>query len=272
MAKQKRLDTRYAWIEASLRYAGVFDKVSYGRTFDINPPQISADQQEFVLAFNHEARYRDDPEGTDGPLAIVKGKIAVLSALPKDPVFDIPDMRDWLKTMSTIPFVQLNQFRRVDPEESVLSAICEAILKKKPISIRYFSQSSGETMRIISPHSIVDTNGRLHVRSFDHEKDRFSDFVMTRIDEISDAPKGQKYEPADSDLDWRDEARLEIRPNPVVDEDQTRVVISDYGIDAETKARNIQLPKALSFYLKVELVGPTDGYVSPIVVDEEMAG
>jgi len=260
MSKQKRLETRYAWIEASLRYAGRFEKVSYGNWFDINAPQISADQAGFVRAMNHECMHREKRNGAveSGPvLAIIKGKIAILRPLPSTPVFEVPKLRDWLKTSASIPFVKVHEFDEITPPEDIMRDICEAIMRKKPLRIA-FATPAGTSWRDVSPHSIIDASGRLHVRAFDHLEEKFSDFALSRVSETGPHTRGTRYFGSEADIDWRETSEItlehDVRPNP------ERVNSQDTPPRVRPVSRRISIPRALSRFLSRDAkAAPTDG-------------
>jgi len=120
-----------------------------------------------------------------------------------------------------------------EPELSVkpniLRTLVMTILSAKQISIRYQSLKEGEpSNRIISPHSFVCAGHRWHVRSFDHAKDEYRDFVLHRI--LSIGPfHGQKTEVPPDD-DWLNEITLTIIPNPNASEGQRVVIAREYGM------------------------------------------
>lgn len=68
-----------------------------------------------------------------------------------------------------------------EPSIEVIAAISTAIHKEKALSIGYRSLSSGKTMREIIPHALVNNGLRWHVRAYDRKRERFTDFVLTRI-------------------------------------------------------------------------------------------
>ena len=237
MSKQKRLETRYAWIEASLRYAGRFEKVSYGDWFDINAPQISADQAGFVRAVNHECAHRDRRAGVteiSPALDIIKGKIAILKSLPVDPIFAVPDIRDWLKTSATIPFVKVNDFSEVTPPEDIMRQICAAILCKQPMRIA-LALTAGKSWRDVSPHAIIDASGRLHMRAFDHCEERFCDFALSQVLETGPHGRSIRYVGSEADADWTETSVITLE--------------HDTQSSMRPRSRRISIPRALSRFL-----------------------
>ena len=249
MSKQKRLDTRYAWIEASLRYTGKFEKVSYSDWFDINAPQISADQAGFVRAMNHEFAHRQRQAG-DGDcapvLAIVKGKISVLRDLPSRPVFDVPDIREWLQTSAAIPFVRVDDFNEVTPPEDIMRQICAAILRKRPLRIA-LACDTGKSWRDVSPHAIIDASGRLHMRAFDHHEEKFSDYALSRVMETGPHSRNVQYVGSEADADWTETSEMVLEIDHLQCVDQPGPPSA--ALKSWTMSRRISIPRALSRFL-----------------------
>ncbi len=249
MSKQKRLDTRYAWIEASLRYVGRFEKVSYGNWFDINAPQISADQAEFVRAINHEFARREKRGGAVDPtpvLEIEKGKISILKPIPEEHVFDVPEIRDWLQTSATIPYVKVNEFSEVTPPEDIMREVCDAILRKRSVRIAMTS-AAGVSWRDLSPHAIIDASGRLHVRGYDHLENKFADFALSRIVEVGPHSRNTKYLGGDADLDWTETSEIVLEFD--IQQSLERSAHADAPLRLQSQSRRISIPRALSRFL-----------------------
>lgn len=252
MNKIKRLEVRYAWIEASLRYSGQFDKVSYGRYYAINAPQISADQGDFVRAFNHELSYRERKSGSSSELpylSIEKGKISILKDLPEEPVFDVPGLREWLRTLTTVSYVEALQFCSVDPDPEIFRQICSLIMREKPSKISFRTGIAEATEFNISPHSILDVDGVLYVRAFDHETACYHDFLIASIVSVAVQDKGIRYRSDEADIDWHEEIDIMI-PTLVNRSAGTGTSSLDSMSHVEKEERLVSVPRALSQYLK----------------------
>lgn len=102
------------------------------------------------------------------------------------------------------------------PDIEVLAALSRAIYGKYPVEIGYRSTSSGLSTREIIPFGLIDTGLRWHVRAYDRKRQRFADFVLTRITEIEellDSPVG-KEEDLSNDIQWNRIVELEIKAHP----------------------------------------------------------
>lgn len=249
MNKTRRLEVRYAWIEASLRYSGRFDKVSYGDHHGINPPQISSDQTNFTRAFNYELAHRERQKALSdgGPyIEIKKGKIAILRELPAKAVFDVPSPREWLRTLTTIPYVEAHSFCADAPAQAVLSALCGAIIREAPLKVIY-EDAQDRFEATISPHSIIDVVGRLYARAYDHASEEFRDFKINDIQEVL-PPEGKvRFASPDADTDWHETVDLQLlspgRNAAIDDRDPSPAA-------AELHGGVVSAPRALTGYLK----------------------
>lgn len=252
MNKIKRLEVRYAWIEASLRYSGQFDKISYSQYFTINAPQISADQADFVRALNYELNYRERKTGGSGELphlGIEKGKISILKVLPDETVFEVPGLREWLRTLTTVSYVETLQFCSLEPDPDIFRQICSLIMREKPSKIGYCSGQSPTTEFNISPHSILDAGGRLFVRAFDHESGHYHDFLISAITSISGHDRGIRYRSAETDTDWHEEIDILI---PSAQDGRSIPYTAQLNTccPVENTERRVSVPRALSRYLR----------------------
>lgn len=116
-----------------------------------------------------------------------------------------------------------------NPRMDVLAPICRAIHAKRPVAIRYYSMSSGESERVIVPFALVDTGQRWHVRAFDRKSGEFRDFVVTRIKVptlLDEEPRTN--ERPDNDIQWTRIVELDFVPHPRLE--RPEVIKMDYGM------------------------------------------
>ncbi|KVH40799.1 WYL domain-containing protein [Burkholderia cepacia] len=97
----------------------------------------------------------------------------------------------------------------------VLATITRALCAKRPIRIDYLSLSSGEKRRDIVPVALADNGLRWHVRAFDRERQRFSDFVLTRITKVQELDgEVEQHELLAADEQWARIVDMELVPHP----------------------------------------------------------
>lgn len=116
-----------------------------------------------------------------------------------------------------------------NPRMDVLAPVCRAIHAKRPVAIRYYSMSSGESERVIVPFALVDTGLRWHVRAFDRKSGEFRDFVVTRIEAptlVDEEPKAN--ERPDNDIQWTRIVELDFVPHPRLA--RPEIIKMDYGM------------------------------------------
>ncbi|MGS0753739.1 WYL domain-containing protein [Roseateles sp. GG27B] len=88
----------------------------------------------------------------------------------------------------------------VKPDRAVLSTIIRSMCAMRAVRVKYLSLTSGDKKRKIVPVALADNCLRWHVRSYDRERKRFSDFVLKRIakaQEIDDQVAKQELLSAD---------------------------------------------------------------------------
>ena len=118
----------------------------------------------------------------------------------------------------------------VRPDMGVLGAITRSMCAKRAVRVNYLSLSSGPKRRDIVPVALADNGLRWHVRSYDRDRKRFSDFVLTRITK-ADEIEGEvhEHELLAADEQWVRMVEMEIVPHPGIK--HPKAVEADYGMD-----------------------------------------
>ena len=117
-----------------------------------------------------------------------------------------------------------------NPDIDVLAVLSRAIYNEKAVSIQYRSVSSGLSERDIIPFALVDNGLRWHIRAYDRRRNRFSDFVITRITnpEILVDSEIEEKELKQSDIQWNRIVELKIVAHPKLKYKET--IETDYGM------------------------------------------
>ncbi len=118
---------------------------------------------------------------------------------------------------------------------TVIRSVVQAIQKKTNLDIWYFSQSKPEgSERIIVPHTLVYSGMRWHVRAWCALKERFTDFVLTRM-RINglDASPVQDKSTAEHDHLWNQYIDIVIGPNPQLPSELQHLICRDYGFSID---------------------------------------
>jgi hypothetical protein len=117
----------------------------------------------------------------------------------------------------------------VRPNMEVLATITRSLCAKRPIRINYLSLSSGAKRREIVPVALADNGLRWHVRAFDRERQRFNDFVLTRITKAQELDgEAEERELLGADEQWARIVDMELVPHPGVK--WPKAVEADYAM------------------------------------------
>jgi len=116
------------------------------------------------------------------------------------------------------------------PDIDVLAVLSRAISCQKAVSIQYRSMSSGFTERVVVPFALVDNGLRWHIRAYDRCRNRFSDFVITRITNPSILTEStiDEIEQKQTDIQWNRIVELKIVAHPRLEYKET--IEADYGM------------------------------------------
>lgn len=122
---------------------------------------------------------------------------------------------DGLSHAITPSQVCIDAVQLIHPDPQVIAALMRGIQQTRAVKITYVSTSSGEGVREIVPHALVNNGQRWHVRAFDRVHQAFTDFVVTRIKTIngSDSVVAEN-ETSSHDLHWQKIVTLTLIPHP----------------------------------------------------------
>ena len=144
--------------------------------------------------------------------------------------------------------------RSISPD--VLREVIKASRSNLTINFTYCSMNNpAPHRRVISPHTIIYSGFRWHVRGYCHVRNDFRDFILSRITE----PKLSKDDYVDSSSDrvWNEKITLTIEANRQLSAAQRALIERDFGMeDGELR---ITVRKALVHYTLQRLqAGITD--------------
>lgn len=110
---------------------------------------------------------------------------------------------------------------------SVTSTITRCLFQKRTVEAEYFSITSGSLRRELSPMALVHDGLRWHVRCFDHAKQQFRDYSLTRF-KSAQVGAHSAVSQAD-DREWNTEVQLKLVPHPKLEHPEAIKI--DYGMD-----------------------------------------
>jgi len=113
--------------------------------------------------------------------------------------------------------VCIDATRLIHPDSNVIATIMRAINNRQAISCNYISLSSGETKRVLVPHSLANNGQRWHVRAFDKKNKAFRDFVCTRLQNVTEIEKSiATIQAREFDKEWNNIHKITLVPHPSI--------------------------------------------------------
>ena len=203
---------RLAYIEARLYFLGMLRRQDVAQRFSVASAQASRDLSLYKqlapknLDYDYRAR-------TYQPSSKFK---RIFEVSTENVLWWLKSgLGDGLPNPPGLPTESVNTL--CTPDVEMLAQVTRAIYRKKVLEIKYLSLSSGYKTRKITPHALVDNGQRWHVRAFDRANERFSDFVINRIQFASVLDEGAAdHEQASEDEQWSQLIHLSLIPHPKI--------------------------------------------------------
>jgi predicted DNA-binding transcriptional regulator YafY len=241
--------------------------------FGISRQQASSDIKKYIADYNpgsvfHDPSVKAYVTASDFKLVLTSGSINeylnLISGMAGDSTALI------LQSESIFSSVQLPE-RSVQPE--VVRTILMGCHQKKALRITYASMSNPDWHeRIISPHTLIYSGFRWHVRAYCHKRKTFRDFLLSRVQgaPIIESEKGLNIE---YDQSWQTNLDVTLIPNPLLTTKQQSLVAADYSMSQGRLTFNIR--KALVHYtLQRYQAGFTEKQIRnpksyPLIIDQK---
>lgn len=214
--------------------------------FGVSRQQASADIKRYMANHNPDSLFHDPsvkayvPKSGFKPV-LTKGHINeyldMVSGLVSESVAIT------LETDINLASVQLPD-RAVRPE--VVREVIRACRASSSIKILYASMANPSwSERIISPHTLVYTGFRWHVRAYCHKRNDYRDFILSRID-LTPEPSDIAAPPVEADEQWNEVVPITLVPNTQLNDGQKTLVEKDFGM---TEGRlQFRVRKSLAHY------------------------
>ena len=128
------------------------------------------------------------------------------------PIYDVR------KLIERIPVYTLPKLHKPVDNDAIerLAVISRAIQRTQSLIITYSSVTSGTSNRQIIPVAFADNWLRWHLRAYDRNREKYVDFVFSRIQQV-DPLEGdtiQDHEHPNNDRQWHSYIDLEIKAHP----------------------------------------------------------
>jgi hypothetical protein len=241
------VERRLEFIEFRLFWEGRINRGDLIDYFGISAPQASADlalYQDLAgdgLHYDRRAKTYVAAPGFTPRLARSNARLylANLRLIADDVLTQDELWASWLPPFAALPSLR----RRIDTD--TLREVLAAIQTGAAIHIEYQSLSRPKPgWRWITPHALVFDGRRWHARAWCHQREDFRDFLFARMLRI-DGRRPDVIDPED-DLEWQFQVTARLEPHPDLEEDQRRVVESDY--DMENGILEVKMRLCLAFY------------------------
>lgn len=241
------LRRRYEFIEFQLWWEGVIGRQLLKDKFGISLQQATLDLTSYLdLApknMEYDPRQRTYVARTSFSPAFIKGDASEyfvhLEMLHQG---HRETSEIWTSTIPAFDAVSVCN-RKTDA--NVLRNVLRAIREERSAEVSYVSLSSdSEKPRELFPRAIANDGHRWHMRAYDASKERFSDFVLSRIEKISVKNSDSRDVPRDEA--WESYAPLKLCPSPNLSERQKRQVEIEYDMVDGKMA--VEVRKAMLFY------------------------
>lgn len=239
---------RMEYIEFCLRWEGHVGRKHLQETFEISPQQASKDLTLYSENCPHNMIYNPRQKAY---LPSERFKPQFIENSSKEYFRELELLANGYRSKDEIWITRAPEFetvqvgvRKVDVK--VLALVVSAINMGTAIKFDYTSISSGATTeRLVVPRALGGDGHRWHIRGFDVSKDRFSDFLLSRID------RAQKYDGtavvSEVDHDWEETVVLELEADPGLPEDRRIRIEQEY--DMNDRVLFVRTRKAMLFYV-----------------------
>ncbi len=234
---------RLQYVEVMAYYAGVVTRSDVARAFGLSDPAATKDLKLYGslapgnLVYNHAVFGFEPAAGfaavfADLAPAAVLPLVAANLAVANGPYGDT-----LLYGVSTAALPLPLRL----PSAATLAQITRAIRARRKLRVRYRSLTSAGRagVRILEPHTLVDTGLRWHVRAYSDAHCEFRDFVLSRIVEAEclDTPADSA---AQYDDDWVEWVSLKLAPHRGLDPARRENLLFDYGAAGELIEVNVR--------------------------------
>ncbi|WP_371194586.1 WYL domain-containing protein [Glaciecola sp. SC05] len=240
---------RYEFIEFCLAWEGEIGRPQLQELFSISPQQATKDLTSYADAYPDNIHY--DPRKRTYVVS-PKFKSKLISGKASEYFMHLQMLANEFRTKDEIWIQSIPEFetvsaapRKLSPK--ILKKVTEAIKKKHSLKARYLSMSSGnDNFRTLLPSAIVSDGHRWHVRAYHFEKQRYSDFVMSRLQELELISSPAEKPPKDEA--WNLKVNIVLEPDEK-EFDKERCAQLAYEYDMKDGMLNVRTRKAMVYYM-----------------------
>lgn len=238
---------RYEFIEFQLMWEGTVGRKLLIQKFEISPQQATLDLTSYLdiapKNMTYDPRQRTYVASSNFRPTFVKGAASEYLLHLEMLHYGYRKVEEiWPATIPAFDAVTVAS-RKTDP--AILKTVLRAIRDRQCVEVMYVSLSSqSELPRRLFPHAIASDGHRWHMRAFDRDKERYSDFVLSRIEKIS--LKECQANKIPDDKSWSSFIQLGLQPDSNLNERQKERLQIEY--DMEDGRLSIEVRQAMLFY------------------------
>lgn len=159
--------------------------------------------------------------------------------------------------------------RAVKPE--IVRILIQAIKHHHCLKIIYASmQNPVWHERLITPHSLIYSGFRWHVRAYCHQHADYRDFIISRIHRTPTVLEEEQTNSIEQDTLWQEEIQFSLTANPRLDSAQQLLIESDFNMPEGELAITVKkalLPYTLQrFQVALDASDETNALRYPMVI------
>lgn len=238
---------RYEFVEFQLMWQGAIGRKLLQKKFEISPQQATLDLTSY-LDMAPKNMFYDHRKRTYVPLPSFRPTF--LGGEASEYLLHLEMLHHGYRSIDEIWPTSVPNFdavtvtsRKVSP--IVLKTVLSAIREQQCVEISYVSLSSqSDNARLLCPHAIASDGHRWHIRAYDVDNDRYSDFVLSRIEKIRKARSSDANVP--DDKAWNTFVDLRLKPDPALTKRQKEQLQIEY--EMQNGQLTIPVRKAMLFY------------------------
>lgn len=229
---------RMKWIDDRLWWVGSLNRSDLMLRFGISPPQATKDFSLYQSLSPVNIRYD------------LKKKLYVcgedfVPLFPKEHERWLKESMSEASALQTVKLVSVASLKR-DISPSLVQIISKAVRSKTPLRLLYQSMKRTEPEeRLISPHAIVETQVRWHIRAWDEKRQTFLDLVPSRITRATPDPS-IKWMLQEQDEQWNRMIDIILVPSRRLSNSQRRITEMDYQMTQG--CRRVRVRACLVYY------------------------
>lgn len=241
------LRRRYEFIEFQLMWEGTVGRKLLQQKFEISPQQATIDLTSYLETAPrnmwYDPRQRTYVAGSSFRPLFLRGDASEyllhLEMLHKG--YRQPE-EIWPAAIPSFDAVAVAS-RKID--SATLKTVLSAIRNRQCVEVMYVSLSSeSDSPRRLFPQAIASDGHRWHMRAFDSDKERYSDFVLSRIEKITAQECDVSEIP--EDIRWSSFIDIRLQPDPELSERQKERLQIEYKM--EGGELSVSVRQAMLFY------------------------